>query len=255
VRRFALILALAANAAGVALTWAQGEMGLDLGAHDELRANIEAGRAIAAGAYSLGPSAACFKCHGMKGEGDAAAVFPRLSGQSYRYLYLSLQDYASGDRENAIMGPIAKAMSDAEMRNVSAYYAVQEPEPDALAGLRSRGDPSLLQYGAALAAVGHAERGIQGCMNCHGPEGSGLFPTYPYLAGQYAAYLEAQLRAWQTGQRRSERVAAAAMAVIAKQMTEEDIRAAALYYASMPPPVDTPAPVSAPGVVSPGVAP
>lgn len=199
----------------------------------------------------MSPAAgACFQCHGMDGKGDAAAIFPRLSDQVYKYLYDSLKDYASGIRQNPVMTPIAKALTDQQMRDVSAYYAAQKsveyPPPP-------RVDPHLLQHGAALAAVGNAERRVQGCINCHGPDGGGLPPTYPYLAGQYAAYLEAQLRAWKTGERKGDGFGI--MENIAKRLTDEEIRAVSQYYAAIRPRSVTPeqTKAAAPVVPLPGV--
>ena len=210
------------------------------------KANTEAGRAVAVGAFAVQPTtetngltpsqAACVQCHGVDGKGDRAAVFPRLSDQVYGYLYESLRHYASGARQNAVMTPIAKALTDQQMRDVSAFYAGQRQatQPE-----RATGDPMLLQLGAALAAVGSAQRGVQGCLNCHGPAGVGLPPVYPYLAGQYANYLEAQLQAWKTG-RRGGGEGSIIMEHIAKRLTDEEVRAVSLYYASLRPRSVTP---------------
>lgn len=193
---------------------------------------LDAGRAIAVGA-DLSPSAACFRCHGMDGGGDAAAVFPRLDGQSDSYLYESLKDYASGARENAVMSPIARELSDQQMYDVSAYYTAQSA--NVAAPTIAFPDTELLQRGAAIAAVGHAARGVQGCNNCHGPAGRGLGGAYPYLGGQFASYLEAQLKAWKSGARRSSSLTEAAMEHIARQLSDDDIRAVAIYFASIQP--------------------
>ena len=200
---------------------------------DPGRPDPGAGQAVAVGAFNAAPGGACFQCHGQDGEGDAAAAFPRLSGQSYGYLVKSLKDYASGARQNEIMSPIAEALSEQEMRDVSAYYAGLEAE---VAPLQPAADAEALQYGAALAAIGSAELGIQGCLNCHGPDGAGLGHTYPYLAGQHATYTEAQLRAWQEGTRTGDPLGI--MAEIAVRMTEREIAAVAAYYARLPPYTD-----------------
>lgn len=193
-------------------------------------ADIENGRGIAVGTYTDSPAGACFKCHGLDGGGDRAAAFPRLTGQPYQYMVNTLRDYASGARKSEIMEPIARALSEQQMRDVSAFYAVQTdapmpPRPDA--------PYDLLELGGALAAVGSAERRIQGCINCHGPDGSGLAPNYPALAGQYAPYLEAQLLAWKNGTRSGD--LHNIMSFIAQRMTDEEIRAVSLYYASIRP--------------------
>jgi cytochrome c553 len=208
--------------------------------------DIEGGRAIAVGAFTIDQTpepqtGACFQCHGMDGRGDGTAAFPRLTDQVFKYLYDSLKDYASGVRQSAIMEPIARALTDRQMREVSAYYAAQvdapyPPPPE--------GDPEALQFGGALAAVGSAERGVQACMNCHGPDGVGLPPTYPYLAGQFALYLEGELKDWKTGARRGDGFGI--MEDIARRLTDEEIAAVSLYYASLRPASVTPDPDESP---------
>ncbi|HET7411980.1 MAG TPA: c-type cytochrome, partial [Pararhizobium sp.] len=147
----------------------------------------------------------CKLCHQIRGEGSAAAGIPRLTGQTFRYIYASLRNFASGDRKSPVMEPIAKALSDQDMRDVAAYYASVKPGADnmAQAALLTSPPPKpdVLVEGAALAAVGSAKDGVQACQNCHGPAGSGLPPVYPYLGGQYAGYLESQLLAFRSGAR------------------------------------------------------
>ncbi len=233
---------------------------IDPGLFDPRYADVERGRAVVVGAYAVRPGAgpqkleppegACFKCHGIDGRGDSAAVFPRLADQVYKYLYDSLRDYASGVRPDPIMTPIAKALTDQQMRDVSAFYAAQKNvgyEP-----IR-QDDPALLQLGGALAAVGSAERGVQACTNCHGPEGAGLPPTYPYLAGQYADYLEAQLLAWKTGRRRPDGFGI--MWNISQRLTPEQIRAVSVYYAAIRPRSATPERLEAATPMVPGPGP
>ncbi len=193
--------------------------------------DIRRGRAVVVGASEAGREAACFACHGTNGVGDSSGAFPRLTGQGAFYLYKQLKDYASGARENRIMGPIAKALSDAEMQDVAAYYAAQEapylPPPENV-------DGRLLQRGAALSAVGSPEQGIQACVNCHGQAGAGMPPSFPYLAGQYANYTRITLEDWQQGRRHND--AQGVMADIARKMTEDDVRGTALYFESVRPP-------------------
>jgi cytochrome c553 len=78
----------------------------------------------------------------------------------------------------------------------------------------------------------------QTCMACHGPAGVSAAPTFPNLAGQKAGYLEGQLKAFKAKTRTN-----AFMNPIAAQLSDDDIHALALYWASLPPaaPVGTPA--------------
>lgn len=200
-------------------------------ASDDLRAR---GRAVVVGA--TGQDAAnrpqpCFSCHGMKGAGDASGAFPRIAGQPAFYLYKQMLDYASGARPNDVMTPIAQALSQEDMEAVAAYYASQR---DAETFPRPAGDALLIQRGGALSAVGSAEKGIQACVNCHGPTGSGLPPSIPYLAGQYETYAELQFRLWKDGVRKNDPLDV--MADIARRMNDEDIKAVTAYFAQLPPP-------------------
>jgi len=66
----------------------------------------------------------CVACHGVDGN-SPTPNFPRLAGQYEDYLYFSLQSYKKGERKNAIMAGIVAALSDEDMRNVSAYFSLQ----------------------------------------------------------------------------------------------------------------------------------
>ena len=76
---------------------------------------IERGKAVVVGAPGIAPAQACVNCHGIDGKGDFAAGFPRLAGQSSDYLFHALQAYAAGTRNNQIMSPIAKSLSEGQM--------------------------------------------------------------------------------------------------------------------------------------------
>jgi cytochrome c553 len=84
-----------------------------------------------------------------------------------------------------------------------------------------------------LVSEGDNGRGIQGCVNCHGPGGIGSGDFYPYLAGQHAGYLAATLGAWADGSRNND--PSGQMPVIAKALKPEEIKALAAYYAGQPP--------------------
>ena len=66
---------------------------------------------------------ACAQCHAFNGASDGSGAFPRIAGQSAYYLAGQLRDFASGVRTNAIMSPIAKALSPDDVADVAAYYA------------------------------------------------------------------------------------------------------------------------------------
>jgi len=65
------------------------------------------------------------------------------------------------------------------------------------------------------------------CAGCHGPRGQSLNRLYPALAGQPAAYIQAQLRAFASDQRHSP-----TMAPLARNLNDEQIALVADFYAS-----------------------
>jgi cytochrome c553 len=166
---------------------------------------------------------ACAQCHAFNGVSDASGAFPRITGQSAYYLAQQLRDFTSGVRVNAIMSPIAKALSPGDIADVAAYYAAASAPFLPLA----HPDPTFVKRGEELAKVGSAARGIQACDNCHGPGGAGQPPAIPYLAGQYASYIALELRMWQRGFRKN---SPDAMGVVAKKLTDDEIAAVAAYY-------------------------
>ncbi len=193
--------------------------------------DVERGRNIAASAAIADqPRSACQTCHDMQGAGDSSGAFPRLAGQPAWYLYKQMRDYATGLRKNDVMSPIAQALSDGQMQDVAAYYAAQTAPPTA----QRDADSLRLQLGGAISASGIPDRGVAACVNCHGPAGQGLPPSFPYLAGQHAAYFRLQLRFYKNGARRNDPLGV--MRHIARQLTDEEVAALAAYFASLHPP-------------------
>ena len=74
------------------------------------------------------------------------------------------------------------------------------------------------------------------CGACHGTNGISVSDTIPNLAGQRAAYLEAQLKAFKEGLRRPSGPTSptATMAAIATQLSPADISNVAAFFASQP---------------------
>ena len=166
---------------------------------------------------------ACAGCHALNGIADGSGAFPRLAGQSAWYMARQFADYASGARNSALMGPIAKALSPADGAAVAAYYA----SADGPFLFNKRADSALIERGRQLARIGDQVKALPACNNCHGPGGTGEFPAIPYLAGQYADYTVLQLQLWQSGSRKD---SADAMADIAKRLSGQDMAAVAAYY-------------------------
>ena len=82
------------------------------------------------------------------------------------------------------------------------------------------------QAKAADIAAGKAKATV--CAACHGVGGEATVPVYPHLAGQNAAYLLKQMKAFKEGSR-TEPLMAPFMAML----TEADMENLAAYYASL----------------------
>jgi cytochrome c553 len=170
----------------------------------------------------------CQACHGAHGEGMVDGDKPRIAGQSAHYLDKQLQDFASGARDNPIMGAIAKGLNDQTRSKLVAYYA-SLPVPAPLKSVSPT--PARAARGHQLAIEGSEGKHVQACNNCHGPEGSGVALSAPALAGQLAPYLAAQLKSWQQGGRKND--AGSLMTTVAARLDDADIAAVTSYYAGL----------------------
>ena len=208
--------------------------GLGLGLLLSARCHAD-GAAIAR--TGAGAAPACQTCHGPAGEGMAQAGFPRLASLGAPYMQRQLAAFAEGTRVSAVMTPIAQALSVADRAEVSAYYAAL-PAPAAPAAARPTASPSppgatpaSAPVGASLATHGRWADKLPACEQCHAPGGGGVGADFPALAGQSATYLANQLTAWKTGARPPGPMGL--MAVVAKKLSDADMRAVADHYASL----------------------
>ena len=78
-----------------------------------LAADIAAGKAR---------SVSCAACHGNNGM-SMIPMYPNLAGQKEQYLVLQMKAFRDGERKNMVMSPMAAGLSDADIANLSAYYA------------------------------------------------------------------------------------------------------------------------------------
>jgi cytochrome c553 len=223
--------------------------------HRADRTQLAAGEALAL--QGRDGVAACNGCHGQKGEGNLATGFPRLAGLHANYIAKQLRDFARatpktgvhfepiardysktpridlpltiltpGIRRDAMMGPIAKTLTEDEIDNLARYYSrlpfTAQPRP---------GDPETLERGEDLVLRGKPEYGLPGCFACHGQNGGGVGAVFPPIAGQPPQYLIGQINKWQTGERDNDENAL--MRSIAVQLTDGDKHYVAAYLANL----------------------
>jgi cytochrome c553 len=172
----------------------------------------------------------CARCHGQRGGGRGSAAFPKLAAQSESYQVAALQAYARGKRHSGMMQPIAAGLSDAQMRDLSHYYAELRPA-EASAPTIPTADT---ERGREIATRGIPAQGVPSCMDCHGPGAHRRNSHYPKLTGQYADYLVSQLELFKSGQRGGSPYAHL-MKLVAGSLSAAQMRDVARYYASLPP--------------------
>lgn len=67
-------------------------------------------------------AATCVACHGPAGV-SVNPMWPNLAGQKEAYLAKQMKDFRDGRRNDPVMGPMAKGLSDEDIANLAAYYA------------------------------------------------------------------------------------------------------------------------------------
>jgi cytochrome c553 len=152
-------------------------------------------------------AAACNACHGEGGV--SASTTPTLAGQDSQYLADAFRAYKEGSRSDETMKGLAAALDDNAIKNLSAFYASQQPrQPDIRKPLTT-------------------EEWTQRCDRCHGLNGNSTDPRVPALAAQRLDYLEKVLHDYRTGVRKSRE-----MAAMSGVLTEMDVDNLAAHYAS-----------------------
>ena len=191
---------------------------------------------IAAGDTEAGQtkSATCMGCHGLAGN-STIATFPKLAGQGEAYLLKQLQNFKSGERNNAIMAGVASLLSEQDMMDIAAYYSIQTISENS-----AKGDAETIELGRKIYVGGKMDTQTTACIACHGPKGLGI-PTagFPSLSAQHADYIAVQLKAFrqysineQTGSDDVSRTNEM-MVNVAKGLTTVEIEALAQYIAGL----------------------
>lgn len=67
----------------------------------------------------------CSACHGVDGN-SINPLWPKLAGQHAAYLSKQMRAFRSGERKDPVMAPMAMPLSDADIDDISAFYASQK---------------------------------------------------------------------------------------------------------------------------------
>ena len=198
---------------------AEGDSLLDWGKHIAEAGNGDPG------------NTACMECHRLKGGGMPSIGAPRIAGQTRQYIVREIREVQKGKRYGPVMAGVVQNLSKHDIEAVAMYYAHSRTPKVRDVDSPS---PSRIALGKRIAQRGLWQRNIPACMQCHGVNGSGVPPLFPYIAGQNRTYLMRQLIAYAFLERKDD--PQGLMRGIARRLTAGERKAVAEYFASLPPP-------------------
>ena len=193
---------------------------------------IKAGDAVAGEAKS----ASCAACHGADGNSPVPS-FPKLAGLGEKYLFKQLRDIQSKKRDIPQMAGLLDGMNNKDLRDIAAYYNSKTMQISGAKAIEVQVNSGIkvdgLELGERVFRAGNRDSGVPACTGCHSPNGLGNEPAgYPRLSGQYAEYIEAQLRAYRSGDR-TNGGDTKVMRQVAQYMSDAEIIAVANYIAGL----------------------
>lgn len=184
---------------------------------------------ISANTYAAGDieagklkSQACQACHGPDGN-SFTPIWPNLASQLQPYLMKQIHDFQSGQRKDDTMSPMVAGLTDADLLDITAYFAAQSVKTDSAEASAS---------GKRLYMGGNSYSKLPACASCHGPSGTGNGPgLIPALAGQKAGYTAKTLNDFKSGARANDHNNI--MREIAAKMSDSEIQAVSAYIAGI----------------------
>jgi cytochrome c553 len=172
--------------------------------------------------------AMCIGCHGIVGYQASFPEIhkvPMISGQGAAYIASALNAYKKGERKHPTMRGIAASMTDQDIADLSAFYAIS--------GVVEGAAPLSKAADGSSKAVELITKGA--CVSCHGDSFSKpLDPTYPKIAGQHSDYLYVALKAYKTENNPQVGRGNAIMGGVAKQFSNAELKIMANYLGGLP---------------------
>ncbi|MDO9312789.1 MAG: c-type cytochrome [Nitrosomonas sp.] len=175
-------------------------------------------------------SGVCAGCHSADGN-SVIPMNPILAGQHAEYITKQLIDFKATEsdpakRNSPIMSSMVAALSPEDMKQLGDYYAQQKTTPSQV----TVDDDKLIELGKLLYHGGSLANGVPACASCHGPNGSGIPPRYPAIAGQHAEYTLTQLNLFSTGDRANDKNV---MQQVITRLNGYEKRAVSAYISTM----------------------
>ena len=188
---------------------------------DELKSRIGPGDPIA----GKDKAAMCSGCHGEDGN-SADPQTPKLAGQYGDYITKQMRNYLASTRSHQTMSGMAASVSDADLADISAYFASQP--------MMKGTSPSNNKLGKKLFESDDLQNMRVRCTNCHGTTGKGMTPgnpLYPVIGGQHKDYLLTQLKSFKKGIRNNSH--GGIMNITVQRLSDAELEAMANYISGL----------------------
>jgi len=158
----------------------------------------------------------CFTCHGPNGN-STVGEYPILAQQSWRYIFIELQDFKAGRRTDPQMSPMAAQLSTDDMMALGFFFAAQKQLP-----IQFKVDPAMVEAGRKTSDTVL-------CPMCHlgGFVGQNEIPR---VAGQWPQYIKKQLEDFKAKRRTND---AGNMTSVAAGLSDQDIENLAQYIGNL----------------------
>ncbi|MGE5477315.1 MAG: c-type cytochrome [Bacteroidales bacterium] len=180
---------------------------------------LAAAPALAADGKQLFTDKGCTACHGEDAATPLQEGYPKLAGQNADYVFNQLKDIKSGARANGqtadTMKPVVEDLEEGDMRALADFLGTLPRAQTVPADL-----PGKKLYTTKT------------CTACHGKDGlKPIMKNYPVLAGQDKAYLMAQARDIDAGNRKNG--GSNAMQPVMHLVTDQELEAIAEFLANV----------------------
>jgi len=150
----------------------------------------------------------CRTCHGLDGYARIP-IAPHIGGEPADYIVHQLEAFRDGRRTHEMMSVVASSLDNQSIADLAAWFASHK----AIARLKDGVSP---------------DNAPEACVACHGADGLSEMEDAPNLAGETAMYIDTQLKAFRLGKRTHE-----IMSEVASELTDDEIRAFADWYAAI----------------------
>ncbi len=167
-------------------------------------------------------AANCAACHGVDGN-SSVSVWPKIAGQHADYAARQTRLIRDQQRVVPEMYPFVMNLSDQDIADISAFYAIQALE----AGVA---DEELVALGRRIYHDGNHETGVPACAACHGPAGEGIPGAhFPVVRAQHADYAADRLRRYRAGETNEDDPFSVIMVEVSAELSDEEIEAVSSY--------------------------